>query len=355
MNSLPPIALIVFSNDLDNFLPNIEKERNLIEEALQHYDDSNRLKVIARTGVTIEGLFKLFNRYKGRIALFHFAGHADGKGLQLEENANAQGLADLFRREATEGQLRFVFLNGCSTKAQISALRAASVPSVIATNCPINDNKALEFSQQFYRSLSNADQTAPFDYPTTLEKAFDNAKSFLKTKYKDIEVNKKGLLLKRQQITFEWELDSDFLEWTLPKEIIYPSIDFQAGAKWVESLRQTLTKQRIKVGHQPLAVFACYGSLVEVYLQKMETKVSKEKPLMRLGFMADAFQSSLRYLCYIQLAQLLKLENAPKKLELQDFFEMKTEDQKRFDYLNLLEITTDLLPKEIAFIPEQQK
>jgi hypothetical protein len=216
MTTLSPIALIVFSNDLDNFLPSIEEERNLIEEALQHYDDSNRLKVIARTGVTIEGLFKLFNRYKGRIALFHFAGHAHGKGLQLAENANSQGLTDLFRREATEGQLRLVFLNGCSTKEQVAALRTAGVSSVIATNCPINDNKALEFSKQFYRSLSNADQTAPFDYPTTLQKAFDTAKSFFKTKYNNLEANTRGFVFSTPQTTFEWELHTDLLDWTLP-------------------------------------------------------------------------------------------------------------------------------------------
>ena len=47
----PPVALILFSNDLDNFLPNVEEERKMIEEALEAYNDTNRLKVITRSSV----------------------------------------------------------------------------------------------------------------------------------------------------------------------------------------------------------------------------------------------------------------------------------------------------------------
>ena len=83
MSVKPPVALVVFSNDFDNYLSNIEVERKVIEEALEHYDDTNRLKIITRSAVSTEELFRLFNKYSGRIALFHFAGHAGGKGLQF--------------------------------------------------------------------------------------------------------------------------------------------------------------------------------------------------------------------------------------------------------------------------------
>jgi len=62
MPQKPPIALIIFSNDLGNYLSNIETERKVIEEALEHYDDTNRLKVITRSSVSIEELFRLFNK-----------------------------------------------------------------------------------------------------------------------------------------------------------------------------------------------------------------------------------------------------------------------------------------------------
>ena len=86
MSQKTPIALIIFSNDLDNYLPNIETERKIIEEALEHYDDTNRLKVISRSSVSLTELFRLFNKYSNRIVLFHFAGHAGGNGLQFNQN-----------------------------------------------------------------------------------------------------------------------------------------------------------------------------------------------------------------------------------------------------------------------------
>lgn len=188
MVTKPPIALIVFSNDLDDYLPNIETERKVIEEALEHYDDTNRLKIITRSSVSIDELFRLFNKYTGRIALFHFAGHAGGRGLQLNQTVTntqtgkAEGLADLFRREIKQGILKLVFLNGCSTAPQVKALKTAGVPSIIATNYPINDNKAVRVAKQFYRTWTKADDLLrAFDAPfTTILQAFEAAIAYLK-------------------------------------------------------------------------------------------------------------------------------------------------------------------------------
>jgi len=225
---LPPIALIVFSNDLDGYLSNIETERKIIEEALEHYDDTNRLKVITRSSVTIKELFRLFNRYKGRIALFHFAGHASGQGLQLNdeilnaETGRAEGIASLFQREVEEGLLQLVFLNGCSTLAQVEGLQAAKVPSIIATQCAINDTKAVSFAQQFYRDLANSDSATPFNSPaTSVKQAFKTALSFLKTSEEiTIEKATKGLKLRRNKKSDEapWMFFSENSDWTLSTE-----------------------------------------------------------------------------------------------------------------------------------------
>ncbi|MCB0564143.1 MAG: CHAT domain-containing protein [Phaeodactylibacter sp.] len=197
MPKTPPVALILFSNDLDSFLPNVERERKMIEEALEAYNDTNRLKVIARSSVSIDEIFRLFNRYQGRISVFHFAGHAGGAGLQLNkdfsdtEAGHAGGLADLFRREVEDGILQLVFLNGCSTLPQLEGLKAAGVPSVIATRCPIEDDKALHLANQFYRTLAGADQAQPFEQPATIGQAFDRAMAYLKTAG-EVKVEKKN-------------------------------------------------------------------------------------------------------------------------------------------------------------------
>lgn len=223
MSNQIPIALFVFSNDLDNYLPNIERERTIIEEALEHYDDTNRLKIITRSFVDVNELFRLFTRYSGRIALFHFAGHADGGGLQLNESisntitGNADGVADLIKREVENGILQFVFLNGCSTNPQVERLKAIGVPSIVATNYPINDVKAVNFSKQFYRTWAKADNILKaFEEPfTTIRQAFDAAIAYLKLqKTVRVEDTSRGFLLNIDTIVTSepWELFSTNLD-----------------------------------------------------------------------------------------------------------------------------------------------
>ena len=195
MSNKPPVALIVFSNDYDDYLSKIESERKLIEEALEHYDDTNRLKIITRSTVSIDELFRLFNKYTGRIALFHFAGHAGGEGLQFNqaitnpETGKAEGIAELIGREVNQGILQLVFLNGCSTAGQVDGLKAVNVPSIIATNAPINDDKAVVFAKQFYRTWAKADNVSEaFNAPlTTIQQGFDAAMSYLKLKNTVVE------------------------------------------------------------------------------------------------------------------------------------------------------------------------
>lgn len=230
MPQIPPVALVLFSNDLDNFLPSVERERKMIEEALENYSDTNRLKVVARSSVSIPEIFRLFNRYQGRIALFHFAGHAEGDGLQLNkdfsdnETGRAEGLADLFRREVADGILQLVFLNGCSSLPQLDGLKAAGVPSVIATRCPIQDKKALHLAQQFYRTLAGADQTQPFDKPSTIRQAFDQAIAFIKTSVQvETKTQDRGIVLdfdgEAELNAVPWTLYSENEAWTLSAEV----------------------------------------------------------------------------------------------------------------------------------------
>lgn len=225
MPNKPPVALILFSNDMDNFLPNVERERKMIEEALEHFDDSNRLSVKAHSSVGVEELFRLFNRYKGRIALFHFAGHAGGTGLQFnDKNAEgsevgrAEGIADLLKQEVEKGILQLVFLNGCRTEPQLKLLQAAGVPSVISTYYPIEDNKAVAFAKVFYQYLTNKEAENPFEKLPTIGEAFKHAKSYLRTTYKAEEAeNHRDFMinLSGDDKQEAWTLYSENEDWNL--------------------------------------------------------------------------------------------------------------------------------------------
>lgn len=237
MPQKPPIALIVFSNDLDDYLSNIETERKIIEEALEHYDDTNRLKVITRSSVSIDELFRLFNKYSGRIALFHFAGHAGGNGLQFSESVenieigNAKGIAGLIQREVTDGILKFVFLNGCSTAGQVEGLKAVGVPSIIATHYPIQDNKAIQLAKVFYRTWAKSDDlSTAFDSPlANIQTAFKNAVAYVKTKFSiPTETQTRGFVLNPTEMKTDiaWELFTTNPEQTLNVDIAQESKTF---------------------------------------------------------------------------------------------------------------------------------
>jgi hypothetical protein len=123
------------------------------------------------------------------------------------------------------------------------------------------------------------------------------------------------------------------------------------GNTWTQSLRQELVKQGISVGNQPMGIFQNYGWLIQIFLQKMGTAIGQEKTLRRLSFMTEVYQASLRYLCYIQLAQVMQIEDNPRPGIISDFIQMDGNKYLNFDYTSLLLITTDFL-REKGFIKE---
>ncbi|MBC7778141.1 MAG: hypothetical protein H7246_22100 [Phycisphaerae bacterium] len=122
--------------------------------------------------------------------------------------------------------------------------------------------------------------------------------------------------------------------------------------QWVKSLSQELLSQGVSVGNRPSDVFQHFGWMIEVFLQKMGTSAGQERSLRGLSFMTEAFQNSLRYLCYIQVAQIFQLENKPQNGTLAEFLQLREKQYLDFDYLNLLLLSTDFLKKEGSFVPE---
>lgn len=139
---------------------------------------------------------------------------------------------------------------------------------------------------------------------------------------------------------------------TLPLELAENLVAGDDG--WTMSLRQELIKQKISVGNQAMDVFQNYGWLVQTFLQKMNTSVGRERTLRRLSFMAEAWQASLRYLCYIQLAQLLQVNDKPRLGIVSSFIQMENDDYLSFDYSGLFLTLTDTLG-ENSFMKETLK
>jgi len=165
MSNEPPVILLVYANDrVDpaNHLRSLADEIGLIRDTLQPAKQAGHCEVLIEGNASAERVFAVFQdaQYRNRIAILHYAGHADGYRLLLESAAggasSARGAAQAAGLAAFLGEqrgLELVFLNGCSTAPQVEGLLQANCPAVIATSQAIDDRVAMDFAVHFYRGL----------------------------------------------------------------------------------------------------------------------------------------------------------------------------------------------------------
>ncbi|MBP9070700.1 MAG: SUMF1/EgtB/PvdO family nonheme iron enzyme [Caldilineaceae bacterium] len=161
----PPVIVLAYANDREDrlrYLRNLPEEARQLRAALAPAIQAHHCELVERPNATLGEIFDLFqaSRYRGRIALFHYAGHADSYQLLFESAAgkpapmNAAAFARFLAQEAGAA-LQLVFLNGCSTRGQVDALLDAGVAAVLATSQAIDDGKATQFAARFYAGMAN--------------------------------------------------------------------------------------------------------------------------------------------------------------------------------------------------------
>ena len=209
-----PIIYLTFANQKDDHLPLLKEEISKIKDILRPLETRDFLKVEREESTTTEDIIKTLSTYSKDIQVFHYGGHADRTLLQLEDkDAQSKGLAKLLGE--LEG-LKLVFLNGCSTQAQVKALFQAGVKAVIATSVKIQDNMAVAFSAAFYQALTTK---------KSLKRAFEFAKNSLEMQFKDSPDIKvfRGIEIEEEEAEeLPWALylqeayASEMLQWRLP-------------------------------------------------------------------------------------------------------------------------------------------
>jgi len=124
----------------------------------------------------------------------------------------------------------------------------------------------------------------------------------------------------------------------------------------IQNLRDELLDFGVPVGSNRASIFEHYGWLIEEFLRKLSSKLEKgteeERKIRRLSFMAEVYQSSLRYLCYIQIAQILKKNIEGTSKFVHDFYKMNEGEFKYFDFIELLKTSNELLTNEENFVLE---
>lgn len=174
-----PVVFLAFANSMHYPLSNLKDERKSIKNALTFLESQGRILVKEEAETDVEDIFTAFNRYQGRLMVFHYGGHADPKALGLQD-AKLQGrtLAELAAIEVKENQqgMVLVFLNGCATQEQVKKLLEVGVKCVIATATSVGDETASIFAGEFYKALTLGKD---------LQGAFDTAKAFIEREKKD--------------------------------------------------------------------------------------------------------------------------------------------------------------------------
>jgi len=126
----------------------------------------------------------------------------------------------------------------------------------------------------------------------------------------------------------------------------------EEGNYWIDGLRIVLDDMSVQTGETADTIFTHFGWLIEAYLLKFLSIQDEGQPLRRLSFLAEAYQSSLRFLCFVQLSQVLHLEIKTQHPAIDEFIHLDISNLAAFDYSNLLIVCTGLLQEAELFMPE---
>jgi CHAT domain len=143
--------LIITANDPNDRLQMLAREGKDVQFLLNSAPRKN-YEVVLLPETTTADIIKELNIPNREVEVLHYAGHANGASLRLNDtDAEAQALTEKLK---SLGTLKLVFINGCASKGQVEYFHAANIPFVIATQRPIEDNKAVWVATQFYQYLS---------------------------------------------------------------------------------------------------------------------------------------------------------------------------------------------------------
>jgi tetratricopeptide (TPR) repeat protein len=214
-----PIIYLAFADNADVPLDMLKEEYGKVYDALIPLADKDYIKLRGKPNEKKADLFRYLSEYKDRLVVFHFAGHAKGESLILEDGSgHAAGLAGLL---GGQKQLRLVFLNGCSTWRQVDAYFQNGARALLATNIPVKDGQAAFFAEWFYGSLAKGH---------TVKEAYEFAAGALKTEYeeyKDVivspqEYRDEAPEFTEQELPNPWQLfvrpgEEEALDWKIEK------------------------------------------------------------------------------------------------------------------------------------------
>ena len=365
-----PVIFLAFANDKDDHLPLLDEERKVINGHLLPLANQQYLQLVIEPSATTADISRFVTDLKDRINIFHYGGHADSKEILLQDQtANSDGIAQLL---ALQKELKVVFLNGCSTRAQVGLLQELGIPAVIATSIPIADQSARTFSVVFYRALAE-------DH--TLEEAYKlAAANHLMTTGQAAGINR-GLRVKKEETDpLPWGLyitegKEAVLNWKIPRQsagsfiVRGAGLKYQSGAiinqKLVMAIANAIAphsrsiqlildeakskNREPKMRDLRVAVIDSFPTPIGMHLRKL--LIVEEIGTDRLQKIVNLYQVSSQFLAYVLLAQVWdeKFSNPNYPIlpitqsALKTYLSLSTADSPAYNFVNLIEALGDTL------------
>ena len=100
--NMKPVIFLAFANDRDDtigYLRNLPDEARRLREVVESAEQAGLCEAVVRTNSTAGDIFKVFQdpKYRNRIAILHYGGHANGYQLLLESASGSPHAADAGR------------------------------------------------------------------------------------------------------------------------------------------------------------------------------------------------------------------------------------------------------------------
>ncbi|HPH17192.1 MAG TPA: CHAT domain-containing protein [Haliscomenobacter sp.] len=376
-----PVIFLAFANDKDDHLPLLDEERKVISGHLLPLANQQYVQLVIEPSATTADISRFITDLKDRINLFHYGGHAGSKEIFLQDQAaNADGIAQIL---ALQKEIKLVFLNGCSTRAQVALLQELGIPAIIATSIPVADKSARTFSDVFYRALAE-------DH--TLEEAYKlAAANHLMTTGQAAGINRGVRVRKEETDVLPWGLyitegKEAVLNWKMPRQSAASFIVRGAGMKYQSGvvinqklvmtianaiapfsrgIRMILEEAKSK-GREPkmrdlrVAVIDSFPTPIGMHLRKL--LIVEEIGTDRLQKIVNLYQVSSQFLAYVLMAQIWdEKHNDPKfkilpntQAALDTFFALSTADSQVYNFVNLIQALGDTLAENssVLFVEE---
>lgn len=374
MNNHLPVLFLAFANSPTRPLAQLTSEENSLRDILHDRAvNKNHFQVHRESHTDLDSLRKYLTEYRDRVWLFHYAGHAESKEIMLTSgDADAGGIASMLSEQAN---LKLVFLNGCSTRQQVSDLLGSGIPAVIATRVPVNDHLAAGFSRHFYEAMALG---------STVGEAFEAASGYVQSagKSKPVIRGFERDIADNQSPEEIWSLfhlpeKSYILDERLPegsREEV-PD-DFEPNDWLIEAIWNALVEGGVVVsGRKPpkasrkrMDILNNFPAPVAEHLRKLfvplgdaDEGYNKISP-NRLRQLARTYQVMMELLTFTLLAQLweLRLKNGIHRIDpelgesIQQFLNLKDGDRETFAFIPFIrQLRLSLDAQNIAYFVEE--